>query len=62
METKTIVTSDLNTANLMSVSAFATTQGVDRRTVYNWINEKKVKQVEFLGKKWIDKSTYKKEK
>lgn len=60
METKTIVTNDLNTANLMSVQDFATYQRVDRRTVYNWINNKTVKQVEFLGKKWVDKSSFKK--
>lgn len=45
--------------NLMSVTDFAKAQGVDRRTIYNWINDGKVKQVEFLKKSWIDKSTLK---
>lgn len=58
METKTI-TKALNPANLMSVSDFAYEKKVDRRTVYNWINDGKVKQVEFLKKKWIDVSTFK---
>lgn len=59
MEQTVIKTAVINPANLMSVNDFAKTQGVDRRTIYNWIGEGKVKQVEFLNKKWVDKSTLK---
>ena len=49
----------VNPSNLMTVSDFAKEQKVDRRTIYNWINEGKVKQVDFLKKSWVDKSTLK---
>lgn len=56
---QTLTRTVINPANLMSVKDFAEAQGVDRRTIYNWINDGKVKQVDFLNKKWIDKSTLK---
>lgn len=49
----------INPQNLMTVSEFATDIGVDRRTVYNMINDGRIKQVNFLNKKWVDKTTLK---
>jgi len=43
-----------NPSNLMSVPDYAKHIGKDRRTVYNMINDGRVKQVEFLGKNWVD--------
>lgn len=45
--------------NLMTVDEFAKFKGVTIQTVYNWLKETKVKQVDFKGKKFIDKSTFK---
>lgn len=50
----------INPANLLTVQEFAAREGVKRQTVYFWIKEKKVKKVSFLGKSWIDKSTFNK--
>ncbi len=47
-----------NPANLMSVQDYARMMGVKRQTIYNWLKDDKVKLVDFLGKKFIDKSTY----
>lgn len=49
----------INPANLMTVADYARFMGVERQTVYNWIKDKKLKQVEFLGKSFVDKSTKK---
>jgi excisionase family DNA binding protein len=49
----------INPANLMTVQDYAKFIGVERQTVYNWIKEGKLKQVEFLGKSFVDKSTKK---
>lgn len=46
-------------SNLMSVADYARFMGVERQTVYNWIKEGVVSQIEFLGKRWVDKSTKK---
>lgn len=51
----------INPAHLMTVKQFADSIGVDRRTVYNMIGDGRVKQVEFLSKTWVDKSTFKPE-
>lgn len=56
---ETIKQEKINPQYLMTVVDFAKEQGVDRRTIYNWIKEGKVKQVDFLKKSWIDKSTLK---
>jgi hypothetical protein len=45
--------------NLLSVNDFARLTGKTRQTVLNWVNDGKVKRVEYLGKRWIDKSTLK---
>jgi excisionase family DNA binding protein len=49
----------INPANLMTVADYAKFIRVERQTVYNWIKEGKIKQVEFLGKSFVDKSTKK---
>lgn len=49
----------INPANLMTAADYAKFIGVERQTVYNWIKEGKIKQVEFLGKSFVDKSTKK---
>jgi excisionase family DNA binding protein len=48
-----------NPINLITVNDYSKVLGVNRRTVYNMINDGRIKQVDFLGKKWIDKSTFK---
>lgn len=48
---------NITISNLSTVTTFAKTQGVTRATVYNWINSGLLKQVDFLGKKFVDKST-----
>lgn len=45
--------------NLMTIESYAKMMGKTIQTVYNWLKEGKVKKVEFLGKEFIDKSTYK---
>lgn len=53
-------TSDkINPANLRTVEQFAKDHNVVRQTVYNWIKEGRIKQVTFLGKSFVDKSTFK---
>ena len=59
METTKEKQQAVNPSNLMSVNDYAKHIGKDRRTVYNMINDGRVKQVEFLGKTWVDKSTLK---
>lgn len=49
----------INPANLRTVDQFAKDQKVVRQTVYNWIKEGRIKQVTFLGKSFVDKSTFK---
>ena len=56
MEVKEI-TSSFNASNLMTVAQYATLMGKERQTIYNWIETGKIKTVEFLGKRFIDKST-----
>lgn len=46
------------TQNLVTINKFASEKMVSRQTIYNWIKEGRVKQVEFLGKKFIDRSTF----
>lgn len=50
---------EIKAENLMTAAKYATTQGVDRRTIYNWIKNGLVEKVEYLGKSWIDISTKK---
>lgn len=54
METKTAI----NPANLATVADFAKEQKVERQTVYNWIKDGRIKKVFFLGKSFVDKSTF----
>jgi excisionase family DNA binding protein len=49
----------INPVNLMTVQDYAAFIGVERQTIYNWIKEGKIKQVQFLGKSFVDKSTKK---
>lgn len=50
----------LDPKNLMTVANYARHKGCTRQTVYNHLKEGKVKMVDFLGQKFIDKSTEKK--
>lgn len=49
----------INPSNLLAIKDYARFMGVERQTVYNWIKSGKVKRVEFIGKPFIDKSSYK---
>lgn len=49
----------INPNNLYSIPDYARIQGKTIQTIYNWLKEGKVKTVTFLGKEFIDKSTYK---
>lgn len=48
----------VNPSNLMTVSDFAKSKGVTRQAVYHWIREKKLNKIQFLGKSFVDKSTF----
>lgn len=50
----------INPANLTTVNEFATHHGVKRQTIFNWVKSGRVSKVKFLGKEFIDKSTFKK--
>jgi excisionase family DNA binding protein len=54
METTKIITS-----NLMTVNDYAVLMDVTRQTVFNWVKDGRLKKVKFLGKEFIDKSTFK---
>ena len=45
--------------NLKTVKQYSEMMGVTIQTVYRWLNDGKIKTVDFLGKAFIDKSTYK---
>ena len=45
--------------NIIGVEDYAKSKGVTIQTVYNWLKAGKVKKVQFMGKYFIDKSTYK---
>lgn len=47
-----------NPVNLATAADFAKTKGVERQTVYNWIKDGRIKKVTFLGKSFVDKSTF----
>ena len=47
----------INPVNLITVENYAKEEKVSRQSVYNWIKEGKIKQVTFLGKSFLDKST-----
>ncbi len=49
----------INPLNLATVADFAKQKCVERQTVYNWIKDGRIKQVTFLGKSFVDKSTFK---
>ena len=49
----------INPKNLMTVVDYAKSIGKERQTIYNWIKEKKIKKVNFLGKSFVDISTFK---
>jgi len=49
----------INPANLATADKFAKDQNVTRQTVYNWIKDGRIKQITFLGKSFVDKSTFK---
>lgn len=44
--------------NLYTITDYHKMMGVTIQTIYRWIKEGKVKKVEFLGKEFIDKSSY----
>lgn len=44
--------------NLATKSEFAKERGVSLQTVYNWIKDKRLKEVQFMGHKFIDRSTF----
>ncbi len=54
-----IDTPPINPKNLMTVNDFAVSVGKTRQTVFNWVKEKRVSKVTYLGREWIDKSTFK---
>jgi excisionase family DNA binding protein len=47
----------INPVNLVTVENYAKYIGVTRQCIYNWIKEGRIKQVTFLGKSFVDKST-----
>lgn len=57
MGTQTLST--INPAMLATVAEYAKIRGVERQTVYNWIADGRIKKVIFLGKSFVDKSTFK---
>ena len=49
-------------SNLVTVDFYAkNVVKKSRRTVYNWINDGKLEMIDFLGKKWLDKTVFKKD-
>lgn len=48
----------INPQHLLSIPDYAKIMGVTVQTVYNWIRDGRVSRVKFLGKYFIDKSTY----
>lgn len=48
----------INPSNLMTVNDYAASKVITRQTVFNWLKSGKVKKVKFLGKEFIDKSTF----
>lgn len=54
-----IMKNKINPKNLLSIPDYAKLMGVTIQTIYNWIRDGKVSKVKFLGKEFIDKSTYK---
>jgi len=48
----------INPNNLFTVADYARLQGKTVQTIYNWLKEGKVKTVTFLGREFVDKSTY----
>lgn len=45
--------------NLASIEEYARIMGITVQTVYRWLKDGRVQKVEFLGKSFIDKSTWK---
>lgn len=43
----------------MTVNDYAVLMDVTRQTVFNWVKDGRLKKVKFLGKEFIDKSTFK---
>lgn len=54
-----MTTEKIITSNLMTVNAYAIHKEVTRQTVFNWVKDGRLKKVKFLGKEFIDKSTFK---
>lgn len=49
-------------ANLVTVDHYARhVVKKSRQTVYNWIADGKLELIDFLGKKWLDKTSIKKD-
>lgn len=48
----------VNPKNLCTIQDYAKMQGKTIQTIYNWLKEGKVKKVTFLGKEFIDRTTY----
>lgn len=44
--------------NLISINEYASQSGKTVQTIYNWLKEGKIKKIKFLGKDFIDKSSY----
>jgi len=44
-------------SSLMNATDLARDLNVSRKTIYNWLDEGKIKQVDYLGKKLFDKSS-----
>lgn len=50
----------INPQNLSTINDYHKLMGVSLQTVYRWLKDGKVKKIEFLGREFIDRSTYKK--
>lgn len=47
-----------NPENLTTVAKLAKELNVSRMSIYNYIDRGDLKKVEFMGKTWVDRSTY----
>jgi len=53
-----IQSNNINPSTLATVAQFAKDKCVKRQTIYNWIKDGRIKKVTFLGKSFVDKSTF----
>lgn len=58
MEQSTIKNTGRRPSNLIGISEFARQNGFSRTTIYNWIRDNRISQVEHGGRLWIDVNTF----